>query len=482
MSGRLHILRARWPVISVSLVFVAVTLAWRVLFWPGSMTHDGLWVLQGAETGPATTYHPYLNTLLAAVLAVPFESIGLYIALQAVYGVACVLWILDRVHRRSGSPALVLAVGALFVLSIPVGLYLGMFWKDVPFAFAVVFIAFVVYDLRGRPGTDHGAGFWALLATSTVFVAFMRHGHLFNLVIVPLLLYGATRSKRVALVSLGAGGAVWMLMVASALTWLPVRNDANHLARVGVLVGAQPFLATLSAPGGYVSDDPAADQKLLEDLFVPNALQLYNPKYGDAALVRPGEELPANARSRLVGRLAKLCVLNASKCIGDRAQLFVATLFPADRIYGMTFYDLGQVTGSCAEIYGMRPDHCTVLQRYVSEEKLPRLAAAAQAAVDRVEQRRDWERRLLVWNNALGVFALLAALVFWSPCSRVWWAAAFVALQCAIPFAFSTASDFRYYFPLYLWGLVFGPLLARDGVLRVLDVARGRRAHQRGVA
>lgn len=473
MTTWYRLLRDRWPVVVVAFSLIAITLVWRTLLWPGSITHDGLWVLQGAETGPATTYHPYLNTLLARLLAVPFKSIALYIVLQSAYCIAVVLWIVNRIHSRERSAALVLAIGAFFVLSIPVGLYVGMFWKDVPFAFGVLFITYAIYDTYRDKSDTYGFGFWILLAISTAFVSFMRHGHLFNLLIVPALLYATSRSRRVALVSFSAGCVVWLLMVASALTWLPVRNDAHHMARIGILAGAQPFLATLSAPGGYVSDDPGGDQSLLRSLFVPNALELYNPKYGDAALIRPGEELPPGARERLLRRITKLCLLNVSKCLGDRVQLFAATLFPADRVYGMTFYDLGQVDGPCSSIYGMRPDHCAVLERYVSEEKPLRFAAESQSLLARVEQRSNWERRLFYWNNALGIVTLVAVLLIWSPRSRLWWAAVFIVVQCAVPFAFSTASDFRYYFPLYLFGLLFAPLVAVEAIRACKAIVRG---------
>ena len=465
-------LRERWPVLAVAFALIVVTVGWRFMRWPGSMTHDGLWILQGAETRQATTYHPYLNTILAAIFAVPFQSIGLYTTLQSIYGVATILWIVDHSYRHERVALLALAIGALFVLSIPVGLYMGMFWKDVPFAFGVMFIAYSIYGISRRQDELHGGGFWLLLCASTTFVTFMRHGHLFNLAVVPLLLYATTRNRRVALFSFLTAGVVWLAMLVSALTWLPVRNDPNHMARVGVLVATQPFLATLSAPGGYVTDDPAADQQLLQSLFVPNALQLYNPKYGDAGLIRPGEELPPDARRRLVKRVAKLCLLNVSKCVGDRVQLFAATLFPADRVYGMTFYDLGQTPGPCASIYGMRPDHCGILKRYVSDEKPRALASRAQFVVDRVEQREHWGLRLVYWNNALGVAMLFVALVFWSPRARIWWAALFVAIQCAVPFAFATANDFRYYFPLYLWGLLFTPILGRQVFATVMRFAR----------
>lgn len=464
MLGWRQRIQGKWPVVVVAAAVCLAMLAWRVLFWPGSMTHDGLWVLQGAESGAVTTYHPYLNSLLARVLAVPLGSIGLYATAQAIYCVWVVVWVLDRIYARSRSAWLVFTIGALFLLSAPVGLYLGMFWKDVPFSFAVLFIGYAIYDLRASDTGPRGLQFGALLCLSTVFVVFMRHGHLFNLILVPGLLCIVSRARRAALTSLAAGLVVWLVLVASALTWLRVENDRNHLARVGVLVVMQPFLATLSAPGGYVTDDAAADQDLLQRIFVPGALKLYNPKYGDVALVRPGEELPAGARNLLAKRVARLCLLNLSKCAGDRVQLFFATLLPADRVYGMTFYDLALHEGTCAQIYGMRPDHCEFLERYVSHEKPASLAALSRYMVDRLEQRENWTRRLLIWNNILGLAALLLAFVFWSPRSRIWWAAAFVACQCAIPFAFSTASDFRYYFPLYLWGLVFFPVVIHEAL------------------
>lgn len=469
-------LAKKWPAVASLALVVVVMLTWRIVLWPGSITHDGLWVLEGAETGAVTTYHPYLNSLLARWLVIPFGTIGVFTSLQTIFCLAVLGSIFFRLFARTGRPWLVLAIGVLFSISIPTGLYLGMFWKDVPFAFAVLFIAFSIYDLKGSQDVvERGRGFWLLLCLSMVFVTFLRHGYLFNLLLVPAALYYRCGARMPALACLTASLAAWAFMAASSATWLQVRNDEAHITRVQLLTMMQPFLAVMSAPGAYVSDDPVADRALLDEVFVADAVERYNPKYGDVTLIRPAAELPADARVRLVRRVATLCILNVSKCAGDRVQLFLAALFPTDPTYGMTFYDLGMYEGTCPHLFGISPNHCDILDFYVARNKPNALDAAAHAAVERIEQRTDWLRRLLLWNGVIGLGTLLCVLLLFGTSHPLWWSAAFLLVQCLVPIAASTASDFRYYFQLHVWGLVFLPILLHTGSAALARRSQARR-------
>ena len=79
--------------------------------------------------------------------------------------------------------------------------------------------------------------------------------------------------------------------------------------------------------------------------------------------------------------------------------------------------------------------------------------------------------KLLAWNLLPALALLAAMLVFGRAFSPAWLVAAFFAVQLALPFMTAMANDFRYYYFLFPFAVVFAPQ-AIDEMLKAIRSKR----------
>jgi len=444
------------------LVVIVVTgLVARGLSWPGFATHDTLFITREALEGSYTTYHPLLNALFIRLLAVPFDSYGLYTSLQIL--LCCTLLYQSFRHVLHGQanlwPARLTVL--MWAVSVHTLLYLGIIWKDVPIAYALTFMAALVYRLRGDPGYRPAMFDAGLLAISLFLCLGLRHGMVFNTVLLPLLI-GWRRMfvERRLWVPTGlavVGFAVLQLLGATQL----VQNDDSHMTKLKISAISQPFLGIITNKNGYTSDNYEYDRTLAERAFGKNYAEEYTPDYFRNNVIQSSPIELERAYSAILKRTPRLCASNFSLCVSARVQMFLGTLQPSTSFGGMTFYDLGSFE-DCGKVFGLSEPHCRVLQEFETSEKIPAALGLQRELQVRLVESKGALVKLLAWNLLPALLLIVALLVFGTAFSPLWLVAVFFAVQLGLPFMTAMANDFRYYYFLAPFAVVFTPAALGD--------------------
>jgi hypothetical protein len=455
-------------------VIVLTGIVARFYSWPGFATHDSLFITREALEGEYTTYHPLLNALLVRFLAVPLDSYWLYTSLQIAW--CCMLLYQSLRHslHRQGARVLGCVAVVAWAASLHTLLYLGVVWKDVPIAYGLVFMAALAYRMRAEPGYRVTWMDGVLLGLSLFFCLGMRHGMVFNAVLVPLLLgwRGVLTQRRVWLpIALAIVGFAGLQAIGASKL---VKNDNAHMLRLKVSAVSQPFLSIVTNKNGYNSDDHEYDRRLAVQAFGADYAKEFSPDYfrNNPAPISEGEL--DHVYRAILKRTPRLCANNFSLCVSSRVQMFLGTLQPSTSFGGMTFYDLGTFE-DCGQVFGMVEAQCKVLDRFETSEK-PAWALDVQRRIQSglVETRSPLVRAVF-WNLLPALFLLAAMLSFGRAFSPLWLVAVFFIAQLALPFMTAMANDFRYYYFLFPFAVVFAPpalhlaakALARESDARV---------------
>lgn len=207
---------------------VSSYLIWLLIFWPGVLSVDSLKIWRAAQLpGVWLNDHPILNVFLYTYLyhlwnnpaVVPLFHIFAMSTLVAV--------VFYTIYRHRVGLKLLFPFYLFTVLSIPIGLYNTVLWKDIPFALLVVFWAFIsaCLFLKKQSGSLHLSGeqIMALLLL-LLSLGLIRHNGLIYLVFIPVLylFLGIIRIRKELWIGLGVvvllGGAVLLAMKNSVVT------------------------------------------------------------------------------------------------------------------------------------------------------------------------------------------------------------------------------------------------------------------------
>lgn len=458
----------------IAALIVAVTcVIARIVSWPGFATHDTLYITVEAVRGIYTTYHPLLNGLLMRVLAVPFDSYAVYTSAQIVfcgylfYRALVLIW-----SDSHGSwPAAVSA--ALWGASISTILYLGIIWKDVLGGYALLYLAALIFQLRGNAHPRISFQDAALLCVSLILVAGLRHGMMFNFLLVPLLIgwKKVAASARLSAPILTALAVVLLLGLVSRSDM--VRDDEVHYTKLKIAAVAQPLLGVITNPAGYTSDDYSYDGALMFDVFGADFRTEYQSDYFKNKIVMTDEAELKRAYRAILLRTPRLCLLNVSLCLSGRVRMMLSTLQPSMRVGGAVFFDLGAMP-DCRSTFAMNAFQCHVLDRFETGER-PVLASSASSWLTKVAVKdRGAFQNVLVWNLIPALLLALGTLVMRRPGDRYWIVAGFFLVQMLLPFATAMATDYRYYYFLALYFFAFLPSIVYSCFVRKKTDGDGR--------
>ncbi len=468
-----HALDASQRRVELALVFIIILVGVvaRIFSWPGFATHDTLFITQEALRGEYTSYHPPLNAFLIRLLAVPFESYSVYTSLQILLCCGLLLRSAILLSRAVTRPAWIVAAVVLWAALPSTYLYLGMIWKDVLSAYALLFIITLCLLSRlDREADVGGRGDAILFGLSLFLLVGTRHGMSINFLLIPLAfgvrrLWAVRRLKFAYLFALL--GFIGLSAVASSSL---IKNDDVHMMRLKISVVSHPFLGMVSNRSGYTTNDVGFDRRLADRVFGPDYAAKYRPDYqmNEVILTDLGEL--KDAYRTILRRTVQLCLLNVAQCGSDRVQMMLATLQPSTEFGGMTLYDLG-LMHNCSNVFGMDADKCQVLDAFETGEKSSWTVNIQREVVAGLSDSRGTLQNLLVWN-LMPVFALILLILVFSPPMRpLWVVSMLLLLEMILPFATSVANDFRYYYFLSPMGsvlimLVLGRLLVGDGFWR----------------
>ncbi|MBC8484479.1 MAG: hypothetical protein H8D45_00355 [Bacteroidetes bacterium] len=122
---------------------------WLLAYWPGYMTSDSIHIWWAAKKpGYFIHSHPFMNVIYYRFLQQIWDNIAVVSVFQILLTSLLGSYIFYYLYKNGVNKFLILPFYFAFISSIPVGLYNISLWKDIPFAFLVLFLAYYIVRLK----------------------------------------------------------------------------------------------------------------------------------------------------------------------------------------------------------------------------------------------------------------------------------------------------------------------------------------------
>lgn len=174
---------------------------WHISFWPGITSNDSLEIWRAAQIpGVYLGDHPPLNVIFYLFLSHFWNNVAIVPFVQNFLTSLLIAYVFFRLLRKGLPLFFLLSFYSFIALSLPIGLYTVILWKDVPFALIVVFLSFKLaayYSEKQIAPLIISKKEWLNLFLLTLALIGFRHNGVLYLFIVPfiLLLFGIVRIK-----------------------------------------------------------------------------------------------------------------------------------------------------------------------------------------------------------------------------------------------------------------------------------------------
>ncbi len=174
---------------------------WHISFWPGITSNDSLEIWRAAQIpGIYLGDHPPLNVIFYLYLSQFWNDVAIVPLVQNFSTSLLIAFIFFTLFRKGLPLPCLIPLYALTALSLPVGLYTVVLWKDVPFALLVVLLGFKLacsYLDKQKKRLQISGKEWLSLFCLTLALVGFRHNGVIYLVIVPfiILLFGIVRIR-----------------------------------------------------------------------------------------------------------------------------------------------------------------------------------------------------------------------------------------------------------------------------------------------
>ena len=447
---------ARWLYWLLFLTSSSVFLLWLLGHWPGAMTIDSINSWNQTKTLGISNWHPWTYTVFMLGLTQLLDSPAVVGIFQILTLAGLASFVCTFLIREKTPGLLVLPFFALFVLSVPIGLYNITLWKDVPFSTLSFFWAFLLYYLFYRKKTGSpvvpGLKVVLLLAALLLGLATIRHNGVLYLVVIPVILLWLQlipRDRVAALVLLSVGSYLLFQFVVADWTGIHRRTDYQYLNLSWKL---NPLAALFLAPSYYYeTDNYQRDQEImerwvsLEDIKRRYTPYRVDPLAGARRILTPQEAAEIN---RLY---LKRIPANLPIFVGDRGPLFASTFCPKNPPYGNLLVHHRLVDTA----------YMTPSLHYLSFAPRWEWLHSAQIAIFNFT-RFSLATRLLFWNSLPAFLLLLTVLCLYRffPISAV--SAAMLLLQFPVLFITMPVNDWRYYYFIYPYSFFAIPLVVLE--------------------
>jgi hypothetical protein len=127
---------------------ICVSAFWHISFWPGITSTDSLKIWRAAHIpGLYLGDHPPLNVIFYQYLMCFWDNVAVVAVVQNVLCGLLTSHIFFSCYRWGVPRVLVILLFIPTVLSLPIGLYNAILWKDIPFALLTVLLSFRAADL-----------------------------------------------------------------------------------------------------------------------------------------------------------------------------------------------------------------------------------------------------------------------------------------------------------------------------------------------
>jgi hypothetical protein len=428
--------------------------------------HDGLYLIKELDRGVYPKVFPLSYSLLVKALVIGTGALAPLTLLQVIFCVSMIVFSVVLLSQL-GAPRVLILLLALFVsLSIPVGAYWTIAFRDVPAAFGLLGLAVLVFEARLKESIDWGLAKLFLYFVALLAAGVLRFGWELNLLFVPAALTYCAWPNLDRSILIKVWAAPLVILIGSQLVLpsaIKTSADKSHLTKLSVTLLVQPFVAVTSAKEGYSAPDKSRDKALLRSIFSdPGAVaDAYEPIHIQPLMELYREEIKPGVPRRLLRRVIVLCFWNVALCASDRITMLLATLQPSPSHYSMVYYNLASEKRR-HKLSDNRLQFRAVLIEYTTpfQTKLSYLA----------ERLVGWSKsefvKPFVWNAIPQVLLLVAGVLFYGRFPAT--AAACLALLLAplLQSLVIAANDFRYVFAIYLGGLFVPPMFGAELIYR----------------
>lgn len=202
---------------------VVVFSLWLIAFWPGIMSTDSLKIWRGARL-PEVYFndHPFINALFYRYL-IQFWDNTVVVPIAHILLISTLIASVFFYLFRQGIALFLLIPLYLFcILSVPVGVYNTVLWKDVPFAMLIVLwgcILVLLYRQQRLGRLRISLQQWLVLFLLYMALGLTRHNGVIYFIVIPIcfvtlgLVPFSKKKILVTAVSLSSLIFVWLLII-----------------------------------------------------------------------------------------------------------------------------------------------------------------------------------------------------------------------------------------------------------------------------
>ncbi len=212
-------------------------LIWLLIFWPGVMSVDSLKIWRAAQLPEVyLNDHPILNVFLYKFLYHVWNSPAVVPLFHVAATSTLVATVFYTIQRNHVPVWLLMPFYLLTVLSIPIGLYNTVLWKDIPFALLIVFwgyISVMLFQKKQLNSLHLSREQVVVLILLLLSLGFIRHNGLIYLIFIPFfyVLLGLIRLNRRIVFGVACGG----VLTIAGITFLTgiLATDSGYLITQG---------------------------------------------------------------------------------------------------------------------------------------------------------------------------------------------------------------------------------------------------------
>jgi hypothetical protein len=239
-----------WIMMACSL---AVFSLWLIAMWPGVMSIDSLKVWRAASLpGVYLNDHPFLNIVLYMYLMHIWNNPAIVPIFQIILTSILGSYIFFSIYRKGVNLPILIFFYLLFILSVPIGLYNLMLWKDIPFALLVTFWGYLIVDMmhqKKRQTLKLTIGNWIAFFLLYISLAFIRHNGILYLLVIPILMMfiGIVTVKQVAsgLLIFALVGVSGILFIGSRMNFSESKYFIDTAKSLAIQTRKIPFMQTI---------------------------------------------------------------------------------------------------------------------------------------------------------------------------------------------------------------------------------------------
>lgn len=129
----------------IFLPLLVIYFLWFISFYPGLTTNDSWATLSESKTLIFTDWQPYIYTLYVLSLLHFYDSVATIALFQLLLFTCTFSLIFYYVYKNIKNHSIFYIFYFITLLSVPVGIYNNIIWKDIPFSYIVFLFSFLIY-------------------------------------------------------------------------------------------------------------------------------------------------------------------------------------------------------------------------------------------------------------------------------------------------------------------------------------------------